>query len=107
MLVFTAREDTEVDRAVARNGLRAFAGTDSGVRVRQMGGADADCILELRSAVRWPADPGAFDLLRGGRGARWAVAYLRGKGLVMWMVNGDRLWRTRWRRSSVLLTAEG
>jgi GNAT superfamily N-acetyltransferase len=42
-------------------------------RVRQMGAADLDRILELRSVVRWSDDPSAFDLLRGVRGARWAV----------------------------------
>ena len=36
--------------------------------------ADLDRILELRSVVRWSTDPRAFDLLRGVRGARWAVA---------------------------------
>ena len=48
--------------------------TDAGVRVRQMGDADLERILELRSIVRWSADPRAFDLLRGVRDARWAVA---------------------------------
>jgi GNAT superfamily N-acetyltransferase len=72
MLAFTAREDTEVEKATLRNGLRTV--TDAGFRVRQMNGADLDRILELRSVVRWSADPRAFDLLRGMRGARWAVA---------------------------------
>ena len=31
-------------------------------------------ILELRETVRWSGDPRAFDLLRGMREARWAVA---------------------------------
>jgi ribosomal protein S18 acetylase RimI-like enzyme len=48
--------------------------TDSGVRVRQMDEADLERILELRNVVRWSADPRAFDLLRGVREARWAVA---------------------------------
>ncbi|HSK86201.1 MAG TPA: GNAT family N-acetyltransferase [Rubrobacter sp.] len=48
--------------------------TDSGIRVREMGDADLERILELRSIVRWSADPRAFDLLRGVRDARWAVA---------------------------------
>jgi GNAT superfamily N-acetyltransferase len=39
-----------------------------------MNDADLERILELRSVVRWSADPRAFDLLRGVRGARWAVA---------------------------------
>jgi ribosomal protein S18 acetylase RimI-like enzyme len=39
-----------------------------------MNDADLDRVMELRSVVRWSADPRAFDLLRGVRGARWAVA---------------------------------
>jgi GNAT superfamily N-acetyltransferase len=72
MLALTTREDTGVGKATLRNGLRTV--TDAGFRVRQMNGADLDRILELRSVVRWSADPRAFDLLRGVRGARWAVA---------------------------------
>ena len=59
MLAFTTREDT---------------GTEPGFRVRQMDDADLQRVLELRSVVRWAADPRAFDLLRGVSGARWAVA---------------------------------
>ena len=72
MLAFTTREDTEIDKTTARNGLQAA--TYSGVRIRQMNDADLERILELRSIVRWSADPKAFDLLRGVRDARWAVA---------------------------------
>src|SRR5687768_9610063 len=39
-----------------------------------MDDADLERILEFRSIVRWSADPRAFDLLRGVRDARWAVA---------------------------------
>ena len=74
MLVFTAREDNEVGKTAAQYVLRAVTETNSGVRVRQMGDADLERILELRSIVRWSADPRAFDLLRGVRDARWAVA---------------------------------
>jgi ribosomal protein S18 acetylase RimI-like enzyme len=74
LLAFTAREDKEVEKTAAQNVLRAVTETDSGVRVRQMGDADLERILELRSIVRWSADPRAFDLLRGVRDARWAVA---------------------------------
>ena len=74
MLAFTAREDNEVEATAAQNVLRAVTETDSGVRVRQMGDADLERILELRSIVRWSADPRAFELLRGVRDARWAVA---------------------------------
>ena len=74
MLAFTAREDTEVEKATSRNGLRNLTETHQDFRVRRMTDADLDRILELRSVVRWSADPRAFDLLRGVRGARWAVA---------------------------------
>jgi len=39
-----------------------------------MGDVDLGRVRELRSVVRWAADPEAFDLLRGMRDARWAVA---------------------------------
>jgi hypothetical protein len=74
LLAFTAREDNEAEKTAARNVLRAVTETDSDVRVRQMDDADLERILELRSIVRWSADPRAFDLLRGVRDARWAVA---------------------------------
>jgi len=74
MLAFTARDDTEVEKATSRNGLRNLTEMHQDFRVRRMTHADLDRILELRSVVRWSADPRAFDLLRGVRGARWAVA---------------------------------
>ena len=74
LLAFTAREDNEVENTAAQNVLRAVTEPDSDVRVRQMDDADLERILELRSIVRWSADPRAFDLLRGVRDARWAVA---------------------------------
>jgi ribosomal protein S18 acetylase RimI-like enzyme len=74
LLASTAREDNEVEKTAAQKVLRAVTETDSGVRVREMGDADLERILELRSIVRWSADPRAFDLLRGVRDARWAVA---------------------------------
>ena len=46
----------------------------AGVRVRRMEGSDVERVLELRSVVRWAADPRAFELLRGVGSARWAVA---------------------------------
>jgi ribosomal protein S18 acetylase RimI-like enzyme len=46
----------------------------SGIRIRPMGDVDLERVRELRSVVRWAADPRAFDLLRGMREARWAVA---------------------------------
>jgi ribosomal protein S18 acetylase RimI-like enzyme len=74
LLASTAREDNEVEKTAAQKVLRAVTETDSGIRVREMGDADLERILELRSIVRWSADPRAFDLLRGVRDARWAVA---------------------------------
>jgi ribosomal protein S18 acetylase RimI-like enzyme len=74
LLASTAREDNEVEKTAAQKVLRAVTETDSGIRVREMGDADLERILELRSIVRWSADPSAFDLLRGVRDARWAVA---------------------------------
>jgi GNAT superfamily N-acetyltransferase len=77
---FTEREDLELgttaSRGVAAGWLRAGAEdfADSGIRIRPMGDLDLRRILELRSVVRWSADPNAFDLLLGMRDARWAVA---------------------------------
>lgn len=45
-----------------------------GVLVRYMDEVDLERILDLRTVVRWSADPEAFGLLRGMRDARWAVA---------------------------------
>jgi ribosomal protein S18 acetylase RimI-like enzyme len=82
LLAFTAREDNEVEKTATQNRLlRAVTETDSGVCVRQMDDADLERILELRSIVRWSADPTAFDLLRGVRDARWAVAEAPGGDL--------------------------
>jgi ribosomal protein S18 acetylase RimI-like enzyme len=74
VLAFTAREDTLVEKATPHNVPRNPTGTHQDFRVRPMNDADLDRVLELRSVVRWSADPRAFDLLRGVRGARWAVA---------------------------------
>lgn len=62
----------EVEQVAARLGLANVAG--AGVRIRPMGEADLERILELRAVVRWTDDPRAFDLLRGMREARWAIA---------------------------------
>ena len=79
MLAFTARKDNATDKTTDRNDLRTV--TDPGARVRQMDDTDLERILELRSIVRWSADPRAFDLLRGVRDARWAVAEAPGGDL--------------------------
>ena len=46
----------------------------AGVRLRLMDDVDLGRVRELRAVVRWAADPRAFDLLRGMRDARWALA---------------------------------
>ncbi len=74
MPLFTGEKDLEVDETRARRGSGGAAWAEAGVRVRKMDDADLERILELRSVVRWSADPRAFDLLRGVRDARWAVA---------------------------------
>jgi GNAT superfamily N-acetyltransferase len=78
LLAFTKREEVEQNRTAPRDGLRLLARADglaeTGIRVRQMGDVDLGGVRELRSVVRWAADPEAFDLLRGMRDARWAVA---------------------------------
>lgn len=51
---------------------------EAGFRIRPMADGDLGGIRELRSVVGWSADPEAFDLLRGMRGAGWAVAQTRG-----------------------------
>ena len=61
----------EEDSKEIRAGQRAEG--CSGARVRPMTGLDLEQIAELRSVVRWSADPRAFELLRGFEGARWAV----------------------------------
>ena len=72
MQPFTTNKDVEIAGTKDRNELLNTTGP--GVRIRQMDDADLERILELRSVVRWSADPRAFDLLRGVRDARWFVA---------------------------------
>lgn len=55
------------------------------VLVRRMDEVDLTRILRLRSVVSWSADPEAFELLRGMRDARWAVAE-DGEGGIVGMV---------------------
>ena len=82
MLAFTTKEEVDSSRGasggVDADKLRAVAGVEefaeSGIRIRPMGGLDLHRILELRSVVRWSADPNAFGILLGMRDARWAVA---------------------------------
>jgi ribosomal protein S18 acetylase RimI-like enzyme len=66
----------ERNEAAGRGGLWMLPGAEglSGVRMRPMGDVDLERVRELRSVVHWAADPRAFDLLRGMREARWAVA---------------------------------
>ena len=76
MLAFTKKEDVErtAARDVAEGSLRVEGFAESDIRIRPMGDLDLRRILELRSVVRWSADPNAFGLLLGMRDARWAVA---------------------------------
>ena len=74
MLDFITREDVDVDETAVPGTFRFAFEADLDVRVRQMSDTDLERILELRSVVRWSADPRAFDLLRSVRDARWAVA---------------------------------
>jgi hypothetical protein len=78
LLAFTNKEEVEQNRTASRDGVcllpRPNGLAESEVRIRQMDDVDLGRILELRSVVRWSADPKAFDLLRGMRDARWAVA---------------------------------
>ena len=77
MLAFTNAEGmAERNEAAGRGGLWMLPGAEglSGVRMRPMDDVDLERVRELRSVVSWDADPRAFDLLRGMREARWAVA---------------------------------
>lgn len=73
MLAFSVKDETE-----SKN----IKGETSSVRVRTMNDVDLERILELRTTVQWSADPGAFELLRGFKDARWAVAEARDGSLV-------------------------
>ena len=68
----TTKEGSDVDKVGRRR--EPDAAFRSGARVREMARSDLGRVPELRSVVRWSADPRAFDLLRGIGGARWAVA---------------------------------
>lgn len=74
----TTREEIDLKETGARRGPPVLSGvaslTDDGIRIRQMDDVDLGRVLELRSLVRWAADPGSFELLRGMCDARWAVA---------------------------------
>jgi GNAT superfamily N-acetyltransferase len=74
LLAFTKIEAVEQNGSASRSGGELGDLAESGVRIRPMDDVDLGRIVELRSAVRWAADPRAFDLLRGMREARWAVA---------------------------------
>jgi GNAT superfamily N-acetyltransferase len=86
LLAYSKREEIEHNRSAPRDGLRLLSRADglgeTGVRIRQMDDVDLGRVRELRSVVRWAADPRAFDLLRGMRDARWAVAEASSGSLV-------------------------
>ena len=88
MLAFNTREVTDVEQAAQRCAHHGapFASAKSGVRIRPMNDPDLGRILELRKIVRWSADPRAFDLLRGMRDARWAIAEDEGRETAVGMV---------------------
>ena len=74
---FTNIENIGAEPGVRKDfGLASAGGAnqEADICIRPMGEADLERILELRSVVRWAADPRAFDLLRGMREARWALA---------------------------------
>lgn len=77
LLTFTKRENIDAGPTV-QGELGPLSGNgldeDAGIRIRTMDETDLERILELRSVVSWAADPRAFDILRGMREARWAVA---------------------------------
>lgn len=72
MLAFSSRE--ELGEKGFRDALRSVSGAARGMSIRPISEVDLERILELRTVVSWAADPRAFDLLRGIRDARWAVA---------------------------------
>ncbi len=74
MSAFAATEASNQKHTVHRSRLRDLAPMRSGFRIRLIDDLDIERILELRRVVRWAADPNAFDLLRGMREARWALA---------------------------------
>ena len=82
LLAFTTREDvnSEIDDRTGvfararRDGAFTSVFAESGILVRPLDDVDLGRVQDLRSVVRWSADPRAFDLLRGSRDARWTVA---------------------------------
>ena len=73
-MLSSTREDNEAEKSTLRNGLKTATQKEACLRVRGMNDADLERVRELRNVVGWVADPRAFELLRGVRGARWAVA---------------------------------
>lgn len=70
-------DSTETEKHLTRDGDRTpgdAANTEALPSIRLMDDLDLASVRELRSVVGWAADPRAFDLLRGMREARWAVA---------------------------------
>lgn len=84
MQAFTKKENADLEPVVRGGTGVPFVGPagEAGMRIRPMKEADLERILGLRSVVRWAADSRAFDLLRGMREARWAVAEDRRENLV-------------------------
>lgn len=74
MQAFVTGKDFKGEGITRRGDPRMVSEIKGSVRIRQMTDADLDRISELRATVRWAADPRTFDLLRGMRVARWAIA---------------------------------
>lgn len=78
MQAFTATQDVDSENGISaklgRHGASLSGLAESGLLVRPLDELDLGRVRDLRSIVRWSADPRAFDLLRGSRDARWTVA---------------------------------
>ncbi len=74
MLALTTSEDVDSENSVRAGVRRDGTLSSAGILIRSLDEMDLGSVRELRSVVRWSADPRAFDLLRGSRDARWTVA---------------------------------
>ncbi|CAN5815047.1 hypothetical protein BH23ACT11_BH23ACT11_23020 [soil metagenome] len=86
MSQFAADKDAELavpnvheDKALMHGGV---PDEDTGVSIRPMENSDMSRVRALRSIVNWSADPRAFELLRGMRDPRWAVAETRDRTVI-------------------------
>ena len=70
-----SKQNLEWENSVLLNGRH-------GPRIRAMTERDLSRILHFRAVVRWSGDPRSFDLLRGTKEVRWAVAETSNGALV-------------------------